>query len=615
MFHTILHGLKDKAASNFYVREMGAKIQDAHLAYNDYVTVKDDTPNNPELERTVNTPRTIELSITENAESADEPLTFYVFGCGGDGSENQKTVARMLNDIAAQNMPPHFCIMLGDNFYDNGLDTPDDPGFKEKFDNVYHRADYPFIADLPYFVIMGNHDHNLHGNFSLYAPPGKKQGKTEFKKIASQVQHTFIHDKENVYAQDKIDLLKLPRWNMPSHFYKVIWKNIEMFFIDSNTYVKDFLAMSGTDPNNQASWLQENAQNPDTIKLIFMHHPLITVGRRAFKNQYDTQFYLSEDDLKALATQHNINVHEGYNAILRQVLLIKQQLVFDTVFSAHDHVMSYHLDRTAEKINLCQITAGGGGGSLQDRCSAQLWEKMPFFSKSHGFVNVTVHPEKADKKIQFDFHYIQLPLEPSLDHSQVKKYRHLRFDNLGLAPQRAIDPRDALSVSNNIERLRAVFLEAYSSYLIRANTRQEGEIDKGYAEFHGAKGLVRADNLRNLFNNVEPLTLVEYIELLSVLYKRYTTANNSSLSTIFEMFFKFSYEMSFDDFKIKYTNPIVEAPASPPEDDTLTSKNSITSSPFLLFQRHGSKLSLVLAAGDSPPASVNEDSRSLFQPG
>jgi hypothetical protein len=550
-----------------------------------------------EAKKVIHTPRIIDLTISENAADANAPVTFSVFGCGGDGSMTQVQVANMLNEVAGKVPGPLFVVMLGDNFYDNGVDSENDPAFEKKFYEVYHRPEYPFISNLPYFVILGNHDHNLHINLGL--TPGNIHGIIDEKKIAAQVLHTFVHDDKFCYVKDKVHLINLPRWNMPSHFYMLRWQNIEMFFIDSNTYVKDFLAMPQGDEDNQANWLQGHARNPDTIKLIFMHHPLLTVGKRF--HHPDTNVYLNPQDIETLKQVYN--VEGGYNSILRQVLIDKQGLCFNTVFSAHDHDLFYHLDR---ENNLCQITVGGGGGALQNRRTAKDWQKMPFFAKSHGIVNVTITPNTLDKKIIFDFHY------------GLETYRHVRFDNLSLDPHRPLlidADEEEVAADEFINKLRHVFLCSYEEYMNHAQDRMEGTGEMlNFVEYHGSKGLNSADSLRNLLNNFSPVDPDDIIQMITTTFlERKTQPTPTSLSVIFAANMEKIYKQSFESLVTAYQESVYarekeNSPSTATTPSTVLLSPGLTGSPFVLFglkSAHGSApdlLGLGSAASTTPPA-------------
>ena len=52
--------------------------------------------------------------------------------------------------------------MLGDNFYPEGLKTPEDPLFTKGFLEIYHDI------EIPFFPVLGNHDVKRNVQAQLY---------------------------------------------------------------------------------------------------------------------------------------------------------------------------------------------------------------------------------------------------------------------------------------------------------------------------------------------------------------------------------------------------------------------------------------------------------------
>ena len=49
-------------------------------------------------------------------------------------------------------MNPAFAILLGDNIYDDGVHSIDDPQWEEKFEGPYRNI------DMPFYPVLGNHE-------------------------------------------------------------------------------------------------------------------------------------------------------------------------------------------------------------------------------------------------------------------------------------------------------------------------------------------------------------------------------------------------------------------------------------------------------------------------
>lgn len=303
-------------------------------------------------------PRTYRLVGIE-----DDEVRFYIFGCHGSGNESQKKVADLMtatiNDQPADKKP-HFFIVLGDNIYDYGVSSPFDKGFQDCFYDKYSKG-------LPYFLILGNHDENLHAKAFL---SGNKPGEST---ALNEIAHTYLPDlhhesvekKHLLYTQDTLPLNKLPQWNMPYFYYSIIAGDTQIFCLDSNTLPDDFLEdESHPDSKKQSAWLREEYFKAKEAgrKIIFaLHHPVYTSGKRAFEKEHDSGHYLSADKIFALQKKLKLN-STSYNDFIRHIF-IKLDLKPDRVLAAHDHFISY-FHKENEPV---QLTCGGGGGDLQIR--------------------------------------------------------------------------------------------------------------------------------------------------------------------------------------------------------------------------------------------------------
>ena len=72
-------------------------------------------------------------------------------GDTGTGNKDQFKVANGMAKVC-QESGCDLVLFLGDNFYPNGVNSTDDPHFKEKFERVYREINKPF------FAVLGNRD-------------------------------------------------------------------------------------------------------------------------------------------------------------------------------------------------------------------------------------------------------------------------------------------------------------------------------------------------------------------------------------------------------------------------------------------------------------------------
>src|SRR5271170_5423387 len=106
------------------------------------------------------------------AETPPQPalpggFNFLVFGdWGRQGEQDQVDVAAQMAKVA-KDSGAKFIISVGDNFYENGVQSVDDPHWQKSFEEVYHDP----ALQVPWQVILGNHDY--HGNCDAQIAYGK----------------------------------------------------------------------------------------------------------------------------------------------------------------------------------------------------------------------------------------------------------------------------------------------------------------------------------------------------------------------------------------------------------------------------------------------------------
>ena len=146
------------------------------------------------------------LAVTAHA-AAPAAVSFIAMGdWGREGKDHQTEVAVQMGITGAE-IDSQFVLALGDNFYDNGVQSVDDPQWKTSFENIYTAP----VLQRPWQVVIGNHDYRT-----------------------------------NVQAQ--IDYTKLSkRWRLPARNYSFIVKvdektTAEFFVIDSSPFVAAYRA-------------------------------------------------------------------------------------------------------------------------------------------------------------------------------------------------------------------------------------------------------------------------------------------------------------------------------------------------------------------------------------
>jgi acid phosphatase len=190
-------------------------------------------------------------------------VRFLVVGDWGTGAAFQKRVAAAMA-AKAESEKPQFILSTGDNIYNSGVSSVDDPQWKTKFEDVYTAQS----LELPWYAILGNHDH-----------------------------------RSNIQAQ--IDYhTKNPRWNMPARYYKISKAidpstSVEIFAIDTDPINRNDTAFIA----QQNIWLRrELAASQARWKIVLGHHPVRSHGG------YGDQDYMLRH-IKPILDSNNVAVY------------------------------------------------------------------------------------------------------------------------------------------------------------------------------------------------------------------------------------------------------------------------------------------------------------------
>ena len=164
---------------------------------------------------------------------ADRPVRVLAFGDFGTDSPAQIELASEMKTYAQQH-PFDFGITLGDNFYPNGVASPDDPQWKTKWEDRYSSLGLKFYASL------GNHDYM------------RADGPAA----------------EVLYSQ------RSASWRMPATYYTYTAGPVQFFVIDT-------VELSDTPlPNQQLAWLDaEIAKSKARWKVVYGHYQIYSATR------------------------------------------------------------------------------------------------------------------------------------------------------------------------------------------------------------------------------------------------------------------------------------------------------------------------------------------------
>jgi acid phosphatase len=187
------------------------------------------------------------LAKTEKAAS------FLVVGdWGRDGAQHQRDVAVQMGKTAKA-LGSRFVVSVGDNFYDNGVQSVSDPQWQSSYEQVYTDP----ALQVPWYVALGNHDYR-----------GNPQAQLDYAATSK-------------------------RWQMPQRYYQVSGSSmgmpqIDVFVIDTSPTVHQYRDkaesviahnVGSQDVAAQLAWL-DKALASSTVrwKLVVGHHTIRSGG-------------------------------------------------------------------------------------------------------------------------------------------------------------------------------------------------------------------------------------------------------------------------------------------------------------------------------------------------
>jgi tartrate-resistant acid phosphatase type 5 len=189
-----------------------------------------------------------DTDVVDSDSDAPDPVEvrFIAMGDGGEGNPDQYLVADVVKDVCDV-QGCDFALYLGDNFYDDGVDSVTDSQFEHKFELPY--ADLSF----PFWVVLGNHDYG--------AIPA------QFWKAEYEIEYTQHSTK----------------WTLPDAYYSHAEGHIDFFALDTNAVM-----FGAVWANGQQAWFDaEVAASVADWKIAYGHHPYLSNGQHGNAGDYE----------------------------------------------------------------------------------------------------------------------------------------------------------------------------------------------------------------------------------------------------------------------------------------------------------------------------------------
>ena len=200
----------------------------------------------------------------EITQFREDHLQLIAIGDTGTGSEDQFEVAQGMAKVCKES-GCDLVLLLGDNFYPDGVNSIEDPQFNTKFEQVYQNLNMPFYA------VLGNHD-----------------------------------VKQDVLSQ-LIYSLKSSIWHMPNYEYS--FKTVDARFFGLNTNCPFSSERLRKKLNQDDAELEANSEKrPWTI--AFGHHSIYSNGTHGdvdlLRRSYWHWFLEGRVDLYLAGHNHNL---------------------------------------------------------------------------------------------------------------------------------------------------------------------------------------------------------------------------------------------------------------------------------------------------------------------
>eukprot|EP01062_Namystynia_karyoxenos_P043529 TRINITY_DN318_c0_g2_i1.p1 TRINITY_DN318_c0_g2~~TRINITY_DN318_c0_g2_i1.p1 ORF type:complete len:367 (+),score=140.79 TRINITY_DN318_c0_g2_i1:94-1101(+) len=109
---------------------------------------------------------------------------------------------------------PDFVLAIGDNFYDKGVSSVDDPQFKSKFEDTFTA---PSLLKVPWFIAAGNHDY--------YGGTKGVQAEMEYSKKSARWTYPSWYFTKDITGSDgtKVTVVSVDTWRINGGDTYVIW--------------------------------------------------------------------------------------------------------------------------------------------------------------------------------------------------------------------------------------------------------------------------------------------------------------------------------------------------------------------------------------------------------
>lgn len=226
--------------------------------------------------------------------------------------------------LKATSLKPHFIVSTGDNFYESGLVSVNDPSFNTSFIDVYHHQE----LQVPWHVVLGNHD------YGEVDTPDKKPEECGSSHGNGENNSSSINKENDECFYSPIHQLDIRltqrdnRWHCERSFSQRFANGaVELFFIDTTPIMSQYKDEKWAINRGgvlQQSWEDQTrelesrlARSKAEWKIVVGHHPIRSNHRpdHKFIDMVDViEPLLIKYGVDAYICGHDHNLQYIYNA-------------------------------------------------------------------------------------------------------------------------------------------------------------------------------------------------------------------------------------------------------------------------------------------------------------
>ncbi len=227
-------------------------------------------------------------ALARPAGAEESSISFLLVGdWGRHGYHHQRDVARQMGRTARE-IGSLYTVSVGDNFYENGVESVSDPQWQNSFEDVYTEA----ALQTPWKIILGNHDYR-----------GNVQAQLDYTKQSQ-------------------------RWRLPARYYMEIaalpgGATAAFYYLDTSPFIKKYygtrVAVDGQNSQEQLDWLDAKlaASNADW-NIVIGHHPIYTAQSDADGYDHDQPDLIAR--VNPILRKHHVPLYVcGHDHILQAV--------------------------------------------------------------------------------------------------------------------------------------------------------------------------------------------------------------------------------------------------------------------------------------------------------